>query len=342
MSQDIRIRPFRNSDPPALVQIWNQAMPAGRAAAPLSVYELDALAFGTPEFDRLGLLVAENVDSGELLGFAHAGFGPPDPEIAPLQYDREMGSIAMLAIRSDRGDADSSWVGRLIVEAERYLKDRGAKVFYAGGLRPLNPFYWGLYGGSEFSGIVDSHTTFRDAVIRAGYQPMARSVMLEVNLAQGDFKDPRAILIRRSHRIEIQEEARLPSWWDDLHLAPYRPAIVRVIAKSDNSEIASAMVWSMDGFLRSDNRARLGLIGLQVHPSHRRKGYGRFLVGEILRAARIQYIDAVQAVTDAVNEGAIALYESLRFERIDECAMYRLPVGEGLRQAGDDLPNPQG
>ena len=73
----IRYRPFRNSDPPALVGLWNQSVPGRRGCAPLRVHELDNHAFGTACFDRDGLIVAER--DGQILGYVHAGFGPDLP-----------------------------------------------------------------------------------------------------------------------------------------------------------------------------------------------------------------------------------------------------------------------
>ena len=49
--------------------------------------------------------------------------------------------------------------------------------------------------------------------------------------------------------------------------------------------------------------------------AHRRKGYGRFLVSEVLRRARENHVDLVAVQTDATNAPALALYASLGFER---------------------------
>ncbi len=77
----------------------------------------------------------------------------------------------MLVVEPGHDDPDLE--GGLILAAERYLRSRGAKVFYAGGQQPLNPFYWGVYGGSEWSGILSGHTTFLRAILESGYQPVS-------------------------------------------------------------------------------------------------------------------------------------------------------------------------
>ena len=53
----------------------------------------------------------------------------------------------------------------------------------------------------------------------------------------------------------------------------------------------------MAAFGRLDGRARTGLIDVEVAPEHRRKGYGRHLVAEILRQARSQWGEVVSVQT---------------------------------------------
>ena len=157
-----RFRPFRNTDPPALADLWNRGIPDQCAVRPLRPHELDAHALGRANFDAAGLVVAEK--EGRIVGFVHAGFGPNAPidPAKPLEVSQEMGTIAMLVV--DPAAPDRELVFGLLSEAERYLRDRGAKVVYAGGVFPLNPFYWGIYGGSEGCGVLSAgHRPFHGA-----------------------------------------------------------------------------------------------------------------------------------------------------------------------------------
>ena len=124
----------------------------------LRVHELDAHAWGTAIFEAAGLIVAER--EGRIVGFVHAGFGPDVPVVRrrPLQLSHEVGTVAMLIVEPGPDDHDIA-LG-LLAAAEDYLRARGAKVLYAGGLFPLNPFYWGIYGGSEGTGILSGHQAF--------------------------------------------------------------------------------------------------------------------------------------------------------------------------------------
>jgi ribosomal protein S18 acetylase RimI-like enzyme len=314
-----RFRPFRNGDPPALVELWNGALPDVGAARPLGVHEFDTLVMGRLDFDPQGFIVAER--DGHPVGFAHAGFGPAEPDGPSHRPDTELGTVAMLVVEPgpDRADLERE----LLRRAEEYLRARGAEVLYAGGCYPLNPFYWGLYGGSEFAGILGSHECFRRAVEAAGYVATGQAVLWEADLTIPEVRDPKGPLLRRITRVEVADDAFLDSWWDALALGPFRPTKYRLVSKIDDAPLARAMTWEMLGY-RRDGRCRTGLLDLEVEPSQRRKGYGRHLVAEILRHARSQMTEVVEVQTAATNAAAMALYESAGFTRVETATLYRL------------------
>lgn len=316
-----RFRPFRNSDPPALTRLWNLAAPRVAAAHPLRVHELDSHAFGKVPFDPAGLIVAER--EGRIVGFAHAGFGPDLPVAADRPYllAYEVGTVAMLLV--EPGSGDDELAVDLLAAAEDYLRSRGARVLYAGSLFPLNPFYWGIYGGSEGSGIVSGHPSFHRAAIARGYTPSASTVFLDLDLAQPEARDPRTPLIRRQTQAEFVDDAMPPHWWQNLAIGEFPPTDARLVARSDGALLARALVWEMRWFGREDGQIRSGLIDVQVPPEHRRKGYARFLIGEILRRARTNLVHRVEVQTDAENQPALALYHSMGFVPFDQAILYR-------------------
>ena len=331
-----RFRPFLNGDPPALVDLWNRGLPDRGVARPLDAHEFDALVMGKLHFERAGLVVAER--DGRPVGFAHAGFGPLDPDRRSHQLCRDLGTVAMLVVDPDRDDPELEH--SLLVAAERYLRERGATVLYAGGQYPLNPFYWGLYGGSECSGVLSAHATFHRAVRRAGYEPSATSVLMEADLGVPEARDPKAPLIRRRVKLEIDEDAPPARWWDSQALGPFRTASFRLVDRADGRILASALTWEMAGLARGpgDDRSATGLISLEVHPDSRRQGLGRHLVGEILRHDREQMVGVVTVQTETTNVAALALYRSLGFQAVETGTLYRLPVAQGLRLAGESGP----
>ena len=317
----IQFRPFRNGDPPALADLWNRGVPGYGTARPLTGHEFDARISNQPYFDVAGLIVAER--DGRPVGFAHAGFGPEMPVGRPLDLAFELGTIAMLVV--EQGPEDVELEAGLISAAECYLRSRGATVLYAGGQWPLNPIYWGLYGGSEFAGILSAHGPFHRAVSRAGYQPVSTSILLEADLSAPEGREPRAPLIRRVARVEVVEDILPRDWWEALANGEARPTRFQLLAKADDSLLAQTTTWDMPWFGRGDRVARLAMVNLEVPPDQRRKGHGRHLVGEILRQARAALLNAVVIQTSSTNLPALALYESLGFKHMETATLYRLP-----------------
>jgi ribosomal protein S18 acetylase RimI-like enzyme len=198
-------------------------------------------------------------------------------------------------------------------------------VIYAGGQYPLNPFYWGIYGGSEWAGILTAHASFLRYVVEADYEPVSTTVLLEADLSAAEPRDPRLALIRRQARLEVTDDALPVNWWEALAVGEFRPTRYRLLARADDTELAHATTWDMSWFGRGDGRTRLGLIDLEVDPRHRRKGYGRHLVAEILRQARNDMVALVAVQTNAANAPALALYESLQFDPVETAILYRKP-----------------
>ena len=317
-------RRFRNSDTPALTGLWNRGTPEMCVVRPLTVHEFDEHIVGAPYFEAEGLIVAER--DGVPIAYAHAGFGPGDPADPPLQLSYEIGTVAMLIV--DRGSIDPDVERSLLTQAEKYLRSRGAKVVYAGGQFPLNPFYWGFYGGSEWAGVLSGHTAFHRAALQAGFEPVSTTVLLEADMTGPPRgRDPRSVMIRRNTRLDVSEDALPKSWWEALAIGDFRPTHYRLVARSDETVLASATTWDMTWFGRRDGRSRIGMLDLEVHRDHRRKGYGRYLVDEIDRLARSQSIAAVSVQTRSTNTPATALYQSLGFVPVENATLYRLPAG---------------
>ena len=160
-------RPFRNSDPPWIAEIWRDQPPQRGLAQPVTAAILEQLVFSKPYFDPEGLIML--LSDERPIGFVHAGFGAND-EQSGLTTD--VGTTYQLMLRADR--RNDALADELLAQSEEYLRDRGAKVIYAGGIRPLNAFYLGLYGGSELPGILAGDHVFNEACRRRGYREIDR------------------------------------------------------------------------------------------------------------------------------------------------------------------------
>ena len=326
-------RPARNGDLPELAALWNRGLPRYGTALELTPREFDDAICSRLFFERSALIVA--LESGRIAGFAHAGFGPDEPEGPGQALDRSIGCIAMVHVAPEAGDEVA--VG-LIEAACRTLREAGAEVLYAGGRAPVNPFYWGVYGGSEFSGILGEHHRFRMAAEALNFRPCARSILLEAGVSGsiGSAFDPRSLLLRRTHHVVQEEEALHRRWWDALALRGTESTHYR-IDDGRGTPIARASTWDMVGFERVDGLPRVGLIDVDVDPAYRRRGLGRHLLRHIIRHQSERGIAAICVQTDESNEPALALYRSLGFESRGESILYRLDPA-GTASAGSSRP----
>ena len=203
----MRFRAFRNTDPPKLAKIWSRQTPIRGYARSVTAQSLDIYVFSKPYFDRNGLIVAE--DNHEIIGFVHAGFGP---NADYTDISTEMGVTCMLL--TDPNVDFESLAPQLLSESEKYMVGRGAKVLYGGCMYPLNPFYLGLYGGSELPGVLESDRQRVALYQNSGYVESDRCVILQRSL--DGFRPPvdrRLLKIKRQYQVEHDTLPPVDRWW---------------------------------------------------------------------------------------------------------------------------------
>ena len=171
----IRYRPFLNGDAPALAEVWRSQPPMRGLVQPMSASLLEDFVFWKPYFDREGLIVA--TEDERVVGFAHAGFGPCEDR-SSLSTELGVTSMLMTHTQADRATISVELLGR----SEQYLISRGARVLYGGGIRPLDPFYLGLYGGSELPGILASDEQKLRLFLDCGYREVDRVIVMQREL----------------------------------------------------------------------------------------------------------------------------------------------------------------
>lgn len=313
----IAYRSFRNSDPPALADIWRTRTSERGLMQPMSARLFDEVVLAKPYFDNQGLIVAV-ADDGPV-GFVHAGFGPNDDE-SHLCYD--LGVTCMLQVRPNyRRHGIGS---ELLKRSEAYMRSRGAKVLYGGGIRPINPFYLGLYGGSELPGVLDTDSQAQRRYKAAGYRSIDRSVVLHRDLSTfRPIVDRCQIQIRRRTSLEIIEDPPSSSWWEACTLGIFDRTRFDLYLHEGGRRVASTFVWHMDPLAASWGIRAVGLVNFEVDPEHRREGYATFLLGEAFRQLQQEGVALVEAQTMQHNTAALALYKRLGFEVVDHGTVYR-------------------
>ncbi len=313
----VHYRRFRNPDPPGLVAVWNEAF-VGRGAVRMRTSSpLERHAFAKTYFDPDGLIVAE--EDGACVGFAHAGFGANDTESA---ISTANGVTCLLAVRPShrrRGIGTE-----LLRRSEEYLSGRGARTLFAGPMHPVNPFYLGLYGGSDLPGILDTDDLAAPFLARRGYRSCRTALIFQRRLNQpARGVDPRFIAYRQ--RFEVAEEPRggPPTWWRDCVFGLVEPCAFYLTERATNARVARALVWEMEGFSLAWNQPAVGLTDIAVVPELRRQGLAKFLLVQLLRRYQEQYYQVVEAHAPEDNVAAAGLLRGLGFEQVDTGRLYQ-------------------
>jgi ribosomal protein S18 acetylase RimI-like enzyme len=283
---------------------------------PMSVAVLERFVFSKPTFDCHGLIVAAEGD--KLVGFAHAGFGP-SPDQCTLSTENGVTCMVML-----RPEVDASISGELLSRSETFLRAGGAQFLYGGGSFPLSPFYFGLYGGGEFSGVLDSDARLQAIFAQHGYSAVKRSLVLHRELA--GFRpvvDRQQMQIRRHTTVEMIVDPPTTTWWEACIFEPFERTRCVLVPREGGPPAAAVNFWNIETMAGAWGVHAVGIAGLEVGPSRRRQGMATFLLGEALRHLHAQGVVLAEVHVAEENAAGRALFANLGFEQVDASVLYR-------------------
>jgi GNAT superfamily N-acetyltransferase len=309
-------RPFHNSDPPELRRLWHECGLGRGAATDFDADVIETVVFAQPYFDPNGLIVA--VDDGTPVGFVHAGFGPA---ASGAMLDKRTGVICVVMVAPSyrhRG------IGReLMARAEAYVRALGAETIFAGGAAPNDPFYFGLYGGSQPAGFLDSDPLAAPFLAATGYQPVTRHIVLQRSLVEKS--DPiglRLMGVRRATKLGTAPCESRPWWWQT---RPGRLDSIdfALLPKSGGEPVASVTVLGLDFYIPRWQQRAIGFIDLQVPEPLRKKGYGQALLVEVCKRIRDEMITLAEAHVVEGDIAAATVFESAGFHPVDAGVVYR-------------------
>lgn len=313
----IEYRRFRNSDPPHIRRLWREAGLGRGAATDLDADSLETVVFAQPYFDREGLILA--IDDDQIVGFIHAGFGPTANE---QSLCGEEGTIqAVIVAPSHRRFG----IGReLVRRAEEYFRSRGTQCLYAGPAAPRDAFYFGIYGGSQPAGFLESDPLAQPFFHAVGYVPHQRHLIFQRSLEEkGDPVGLRLMSVRRSTKLGAQAAAEPPTWWSQTRMGRLDSLTLSLIPKAGGTPLAEVMVVGLDHYMASWRQRAIGLIDLHVPEANRRKGYAQALLVEVCRRVKGDLITLVESHVAEGNEAGIKTLKSAGFEQVDAGVVYR-------------------
>ncbi|MGC4006956.1 MAG: GNAT family N-acetyltransferase [Pirellulales bacterium] len=308
----LHFRHFLNGDPPKLVALWQACTQYSGLLRPITVEMLEVQVFNKPYFDHEGLIVA--FDEAGLVGFAHAGFGPND---ARTDIEHDLGTTALCLIHP-RAVENTELIDGLISRSEEYLRARGAKILYGGSILPLNPFYLGLYGGSELPGILESDRLLLSIFQSRGYQEIDRVPVLRRNLLNlKPSIDRRLMQIRRRTQIAVVEEPPVRTWWESWTEGEFERRELQLLDIRMGNQIAGLTLRKLEPPTVSTFHGSYGLVDLWVEEPSRRQGLGSYLLFEAFKYLHDLGVESLEAQTMQSNQTALNFYRKLGFEQVD-------------------------
>ncbi len=317
----ISYRTFHNTDPPVLTALWRSQVGRQGLAEQVSPDLFEQLVFAKQYFDSAGLVIAR--DGDRAVGFAHAAFGPDEAE---ENLSTELGVTCMVLVRPDCAEAEVA--AGLLQHCEAYLRAKGARVLYGGGIRPLDPFYLGLYGGSELPGVLDSDAVAQQLYLSHDYREIDRTLIMRREL--GNFQaviDRQQMQIRRRMVVEVTPDPPPRTWWDACTFGGFDLTRFELIPRGGGRSVASATFRGMDPVGGFAGARAAGLIDMHVDEAMRRRGLSVFLLSEAFRHFVREGIMVVETQAMQHNTAAIGAYEKVGFRPAGYGSVFRKDGG---------------
>lgn len=306
----VQFRTFRNTDPPRLVQVWNESFRGRGAVALLNSSPLERYVFSKPIFDPAGLIIAH--EETAVLGFAHAALSQ-----APADATGErVGVVCLIGVQPSR---QRQGIGsELLRRCEEYLKSRGASVVMAGPHWPNNPFYLGLYGGCDSPGFLTSDAKASPFFLKHNYAVFRKTVVMQ-RVLDNTLKliDPRFAPHRQRFLVRAGYPRSFTGFWNECILGFLEPAEIVLEDKQTGEVVARSLIWEMEGFGVKWSRPAIGIMGFEVQSKWQRLGVGKYLLSQLLRQVQEQFFELAEVQLREDNRPAIQFLTSLAFQHVD-------------------------
>jgi GNAT superfamily N-acetyltransferase len=312
----LELRPFRNSDPPAVCRLWDACGLGPGASTRLSVEEFDYYVLAQPHFAAQGLILA--VEDGRVIGAVHACLPITTPGWEPRGSQGVISLVLVHPAYRRRG------IGRQLVDAAgEYLCGRGCREVLAGETHPTNPFYLGLYGSAASAGFLVSDFAAEPFFKACGFGEYRRWQVLGRSLERASEPfDPRVVANRRKYHLDLRDlppnatarwvsrEGRLEGLWAGL------------LADGDPVPVASCTVWPMRVRSEAQGGRVMGVTELFVPAAHRRNALAKTLLLDLFRALRADQTTAVEMVVPMEDTATKCLAQLLGFTPVDTGIVY--------------------
>lgn len=301
------------------MRLWNESGLGRGAAQAISCDEFDSLVIAQPYFDPAGMILA-TTDHNRVIGFVHAGFGPNETK---THLSKKTGVICAIIV--DPAFRRQGIGRELVRRAEEYLRKAGAETILGGGAPPRDPFYCGLYGGSEPAGFLESDAAASPFFQAVGYAPIERHLVFQRQLGPGgpEVMCVRLLNAKRQSRLAAAAAYEPKDWWWSTRVGRLDSMHLGLLPKAGGNLLAKVCVVGLDLYMTGWRMRAIGICGLQVSEPQRRKGYGQLLLDEVCRRVREDMIQLAEAHANESDAASVAVIKSAGFQQVDAGVVFR-------------------
>ncbi len=209
--------------------------------------------------------------------------------------------------------------------AETYLRDNGAKTIQAGPSPRCDPFYFGLYGGPQPVGFLDSDPDAAAFFESLGYQPSAEFDVTDRALADRDPVSFRLSRVRRKWELVMVDRPDPCTWWWMTHFGRMDALYCLLVPKGGGRPSAGVTLMGLDTYAVSWHENVIGLTNLWVDESLRKQGLGQCLLLNVVQRLRQETVTRAMANVPKNDQAAQAVFRSAGFSAIDRGVVYDAP-----------------
>jgi hypothetical protein len=323
----VTIRPFRNTDLPAICEIWNRHHRSAGRQESVTPERMELFVPSKLFFDRDLFLIAWSEERP--MGFIH--LSPlPDDQLDDFRPDHV--AIAAICVAPDA--LEDQIAEKLFAATEAHCsQNRWNRCTFRPAL-PLCSFYIGMGPADSLAGTLSSEEKVCRWLSAAGYKPAVPTTLWELDLM--NFRVPAdriQMLVRRRSVVDRQiQEPALP-WWQSCVLGHAETMAFHLTDRIERKTLQEVIMWSLSQSLTGDARRVVWLwppnmdyspedAPVEIAPTDRLL----FLLAESLRELQAEQVDALRAVTHSEANQMHQVLHRLGFKAIESGMVFEKAV----------------
>jgi GNAT superfamily N-acetyltransferase len=235
--------------------------------------------------------------------------------------NRQAGVICAVLVRPSHRRRG---IGReLVARAEAYLRRSGSTSISAGQSPGRDPFYVGIYGGSQPTGFLESDRAAHPFFTALGHRPAQRWLVQQRGLS--DSADPmsmRLLSMRRATEVAATDHPQPLTWWWTARFGRLDTVRFLMVLKGENRIVATMNIVDLSFYASKWGERVVGLTDLFVPAEERRHGYGQALLVEVCRRLREESVGRVEMHVLETDAPLVSLLNTCGFEPVDVGVVY--------------------